>query len=88
MYEAKFVYAIDGEGRLRDIELRALFAEGVLLHEERHHVSAGQELHDEVEVHGVLETIVHLDDPLVVGFDEDIAFCTDVCYLWGSEEVD
>ena len=47
--------------------LCALFRQGVLLHEEGHHVSARQELHDQVEVDGVLKRVVHLHDPLVVG---------------------
>ncbi len=36
-------------------------------------LTSRQELHDEVEVDWVLEGVVHLDDPLVVGLNEDVA---------------
>ena len=31
-----------------------------------------QELHDEVEIDGILEGVIHLDNPLVIGLDEHV----------------
>lgn len=37
--EAQLVDGVDGEDRLCDVELRGLFRQGVLLHQQRHHVA-------------------------------------------------
>ena len=37
--ESKFVYRLDSEGCLGHVELGGLLGEGVLLHQECHHVS-------------------------------------------------
>ena len=37
--KAKFVYRLQGEGSLGHVELRRLLCQGVLLHQERHHVT-------------------------------------------------
>ena len=37
--EAQLVDGVDGQHRLSDIELRGLFRQRVLLHQQRHHVS-------------------------------------------------
>lgn len=55
MYESEFVYGIDGQSRFGDVELGAFLAKGVFFHEQRHHVTAGQELHYEVEVYWILQ---------------------------------
>ncbi len=54
------------------IYLCALFGECILLHEECHHVSARQELHDQVKVDGVLEGVVHFHNPLVISLNKDV----------------
>ena len=43
--------------------------------------TSGQEFHDEVEVDGVLERVVHLDHPLVVGLGQDVALGPHVRHL-------
>lgn len=84
VYEAKFVYTIDCKRRLSHIELRTLFTQGIFFHKEGHHVPARQELHDKVQVHGVLEAVVHFNHPLMIGFYKDITFSTYVGYLRGK----
>lgn len=44
MNEAEFVYRIDGQRRLGNVELGAVLGQRVLLHQQRHHVATGQEL--------------------------------------------
>ena len=44
-------------------------------------ITSRQELHDEVQIERVLEGVVHFDDPLVVGFDENVAFGSHVGHL-------
>ena len=39
MDESELVDGVDGEGGLGDVELRALLAQRVLLHQQRHHVA-------------------------------------------------
>lgn len=54
MDKAELMDIIDGESRLRDVELRAVLRKCILLHEERHHITTRQKLHDEVEVDRIL----------------------------------
>ena len=44
-------------------------------------LTSWQELHDEVEVGRVLEAVVHLDDPLVVGLHQDVPLSPPVGHL-------
>ena len=44
-------------------------------------ITSRQELHDEVQIERVLEGVVHFDNPLVVGFDENVAFGSHVGHL-------
>lgn len=37
--EAQLVDGVDGQNRLGDVELRGLFGQRVLLHQQRHHVA-------------------------------------------------
>lgn len=37
--EAQLVDGVDGQHRLSDVELRGLFRQRVLLHQQRHHVA-------------------------------------------------
>lgn len=55
MDEAQLMYRVDGQGRLRDVELCTLLTESILLHQQRHHVSSWEELHDQVQVDGILQ---------------------------------
>lgn len=87
MDEAQLVYGVDGERRFRDVKLRALLGQRVLLHQQRHHITAGQELHYKVQVDRILEAVVHLHDPLVVGLDEDVALGAHVRHLFLLEHV-
>ena len=41
--EAQLVYGLQGEGGLCHVELGGLLGQGVLLHEERHHVTCEME---------------------------------------------
>ena len=43
-----------------------------------------QELHDEVEVDGVLEGVVHLHHPGVVRLHQDVPLCPGMGNLWGG----
>ena len=79
--KAGLVDGRDGEDRLGDVEARGVLCERVVLHEQRHHVAAGEELHDQVEVLCVLEAVVELHDPVVVGGGEKVALGTHVCKL-------
>ncbi len=47
----------------------------------RHQVASGQELHDEIEVDNVLEAVVHLDHPRVIGFDQDVTLRSNMSQL-------
>ena len=71
--KAGLVDRIDREDGLRHVEPRRVLGERVLLDQQRHHVAAGQELHDEVQVVLVLERVVELHDPRVVGLREQVA---------------
>ena len=42
MDESELVDGVDGEGGLGDVELRALLAQRVLLHQQRHHVACNR----------------------------------------------
>ena len=56
--KAELMDIIDGESRLRNVELRAIFRKCILLHEECHHITTRQELHYEVEVDRILAIII------------------------------
>jgi len=49
-----------------------------------HQVSTRQELHDQVEVVGILERVVQLHDPRRVGFCQDVSLGSDMSQLHGS----
>ena len=87
MYEAESMDVVDGRCGLGHVELGHVLAERVLLDEERHHVAAGQKLHDQVEIARVLERVEHLDDPLVVGLGEYVAFGAHVRHLLLEQHV-
>lgn len=74
MDEPKLVNGLKGKNALGHVEARYVFAKGVVLDEHSHEISSGEELHEEVEVVGVLERVVELDDPRRVGFGEDVSF--------------
>lgn len=76
--EAEFVDGLDREDALGHVEPRDVFGKGVVLDQHGHQVSAGEELHQEVQVVGVLERVVQLDDPRRVGLGEDVALGADV----------
>eukprot|EP00047_Mylnosiga_fluctuans_P016943 m.57569 g.57569 ORF g.57569 m.57569 type:complete len:382 (+) comp6842_c0_seq1:875-2020(+) len=76
--EAQRVDRADRQHRLRDVEPRPVFAERVVAHEHRHHVSPREKFHDQVEVDRILKAVEHLDDPLVVRLDEGVALGTHV----------
>ena len=78
MDEAEFVDGLDREDALGHVEPRDVFGKSVVLDQHGHQVSAGEELHQEVQVVGVLERVVQLDDPRRVGLGEDVALGADV----------
>jgi len=66
---------IQGQQYFCGVELGLFVGEDVLFHEEVHEVSAGQVLHDEVEIVVVLEGTLESDHPRVlVGVGEDVSF--------------
>lgn len=78
MDEAGLVDGVDGEDALGNVETGRVLGEGVVLDEQRHHVAAGQKLHDEVEILGVLEAVVELHYPIIVGHGKQITLSADV----------
>ena len=54
MDEAELMDVIDGESRLRYVELSAVLRKCIFLHEECHHITTRQELHYEVEIDRIL----------------------------------
>ena len=87
MNESELMNIINSRSGLGNIELGHLFTERVLLDEQRHHVATWQELHDEIEISRVLERVVHLDDPLVIGLGQNIAFGANVRHLLFKQHV-
>ena len=63
MNEAKLVYCFDCKNTFRNIESCDILGESIVLDEHSHQVTAGQELHDEVQICRILEGIEELDDP-------------------------
>lgn len=80
--EAQLVDGFNGENTLCDVETSDIFREGVVLDQHRHEVASGEELHDEVQILGVLEGVVELDDPWGIRLGQDIALCAYVGELW------
>jgi hypothetical protein len=78
MDEAKVMDGLNGEDALGHVEPGDVFAKGIVLDEHGHKIATGQEFHEEVEVLGVLEGVVELDDPGRVGLGEDVALGSDV----------
>ena len=58
MNEAEVVHGLDRENALGDVEPRHVLRKSVVLDQHRHQVSSSQELHDEVQVCGILERVV------------------------------
>ena len=52
--EAQLVDGVDGQDRLCDVELRGLFGQSVLLHQQGHHVAWQQSQKLELMVHNIL----------------------------------
>jgi len=63
MDEPKLVNRLNRQHALCHVEPRHVLTKRVVLDEHRHEVTSGEELHEEVEVVGVLERVVELDDP-------------------------
>ena len=78
MDEPKVMHGLDRENALGNVEPRHVLREGIVLDQHRHQVPASQELHDEIQVCGILERVVQLYDPRGVGFGQDITFGTDM----------
>jgi hypothetical protein len=76
--EAELVNRLDRQHTLSHVKPRHVLREGIVLDEHRHQVASGKELHEEVEVVGVLERVVELDDPRRVGLGEDVSLSADV----------
>lgn len=55
MNETKVMHGLDRKNALGDIEPRHVLREGIVLDQHRHQVSSSQELHDEVQIRGILE---------------------------------
>ena len=55
MDKTEVMHGFDRENALGDVEPRHVLREGIILDQHRHQVSSSQELHDEIQVCGVLE---------------------------------
>ena len=55
MDEAQFVNGFDRQHTLRHVETRNVLSECVVFDEHGHEIAAREELHDQVEVHSILE---------------------------------
>ena len=87
MDESHFVDGVDGQRSFCNVELRDFFWQCVFFHEECHHIATGEELHDEVQINGILKAVVHFDHPGVIGLNQDVAFCPDVGQLFLGHHV-
>ena len=55
MDKPDFVDGVNGQRRLSDIKLGDVLWQSIFFHQECHHVTTGEKLHDEVQVDGILE---------------------------------
>ena len=78
MNEAQFMYSLDCKNTLRYIEPRHVFREGIILDEHGHQVASRKELHNEIQVRGILERVKELDHPRGIRLGEDVSFGTDM----------
>merc|ERR1719228_2608543 len=81
MNKTQIVNVIDGNCSLSHVKLSSFLSQNVFLHQKGHHVTSWQKLHNEVKIGRILETVEHLDDPLMVRLHQDVPLCSDVCHL-------
>lgn len=80
--EAHLVDILDGEDTFGNIEPGHVLREGVVLDQHSHQISARQELHDQVQVLGILERIIQLHNPRRFRLCQYISFRFDVSKLY------
>lgn len=84
MNKAHFVDGLDGEYALCHIETSDVLRKSVVLDQHCHKISTGEELHNEIEIRGILERVKQLDDPWGVRFGKNVALSANVCKLEGK----
>ena len=87
MDESQSMNGFDRLGGFSDVEERHLFAEDLLLDQQRHQIAPGKEFHDQIEVTRVLEGVEHLHRPGVISLDENVPFGTDVSHLFPEKHL-
>jgi hypothetical protein len=75
------VNSFDRKNRLSDVEAGFVFCENILSNQKGHEISAWQEVHYKVKVLFVLEGVLKVDDPRVLGLHENFALGLDVGHL-------
>ena len=70
--EACVVNGLNGENTFGNVEAGRVLGESFITNQQRHHVAAGQEFHNQIEILGVLEAVVQLNNPVVVGEGKEI----------------
>lgn len=81
MYEAQFVYRLNGQDDLSHVESRDILAEDLVLDEHRHQVTTGQEFHQHVQESRILERGMQLHQPRRLCICQDVALGADVSQL-------
>lgn len=71
--ESERMNALDSASKLSDVESSELLVENTELDEQVHEVTAGNIVHDHVEILVVLERVVEFDYPFAVGYHQDVA---------------
>jgi hypothetical protein len=75
------VDSFDRKNRLSDVKAALVFCENIFSNQKGHEISAWQEVHDEIEVLFVLEGVLKVDNPRVLGLHENFALGFDVGHL-------
>lgn len=78
MDEAQLMYSFNSKNTLSDVETRHILRECVVFDQHGHKVTTRQELHDQIEIRGILERVVKLYDPWRVRLGQNIALCADM----------
>lgn len=74
MDKPKFMNCLNRQNALGHVEPGNILAEGIVLDEHGHQVTARQELHDQIEIRRVLEGVEQLDDPRRIGLGQNVTF--------------
>ena len=75
------VHCLDSQNHFSSIKPTFLLCKDVLLNQQSHEISSGQELHDQIEVQFILERELELHYPWAFGVGEDLSLPFDVSNL-------